>query len=180
MILSKTPHLCCWQKISSRGWNNSWLPAKTGKNYYLADSGDVIQLILHWYVHFKWVQFTSTTFHFTVLYIPEDIILYNVIDSIWIKLFYLMVLVSDFHFSPYICQNFHSSWFKYLTLPQPDLVHEGWMTSRTLSWSHFDVIKWNQKALLKELKTGWNIHFKQPKNVKTDFFFLGCGLGTQR
>ena len=44
------------------------------------------------------------------------------------------------------------------------------MASLTLSWSHFDVIKWNWKALLKELKTGWNTHFRQSKNIKTEFF----------
>ena len=44
------------------------------------------------------------------------------------------------------------------------------MASLTISWSHFDIIKWNQKVLLKELKTDWNTHFRQCKNVKIDFF----------
>ena len=44
------------------------------------------------------------------------------------------------------------------------------MAGLTLSLSHFNVIRRNQKALLKELKAGWNTHFRQCKNVKTDFF----------
>ena len=73
-------------------------------------------------------------------------------------------------FSPYICQNFDSLLFKYSTFPQPELIHKGQMASLTLSWFHFNVIKWNQKALLKELKTGSNTHFRQRKNVKIGFF----------
>ena len=50
------------------------------------------------------------------------------------------------------------------------------MASLTLSWSHFDVIKWNQKAMLKELKTGWNTHFRQSKNIKIEFFSRAAPL----
>ena len=53
--------------------------------------------------------------------------------------------------SPSVC--LHTSWFKNFNLFQPQPVHEKKMaTLITLSSLHFDVIKWNQKALLKVQK----------------------------